>query len=179
MLRVVLDTSSLISFALTTGDIMNQLMEAWYAKEFILLTSTVTQRELARVLNRPWIRDRAKVPIDRLSADVVKFSEKTPGLLDLGGACRDTKDEKFLVCAVEGKAHYLVSSDRDLLDIGRFRDTCILNPGQFLVALRLRQMTPTDMRRRYSIEALQTIQRGLCLEGETAAKVAQAILASN
>jgi putative PIN family toxin of toxin-antitoxin system len=179
MLRVVLDTSSLVSYALTTGDIMSQLIAAWRAREFVLVISSGTRLELANVLSRPQIRSRAKVPLERLVEEIIEFAEWIPGLIDLPGVCRDTKDDIFLACAVEGKAHYLISSDRDLLDIGRFQTTCILNPGQFLVVLRLHQISPAEMKRRYSLEALQAIQRGLCLEPETAAKVAQAISAFN
>jgi putative PIN family toxin of toxin-antitoxin system len=177
MLRVVLDTSSLVSYALTAGDIMSQLIKAWRAREFVLVISPDTRVELADVLNRPHIQSKAKVPLERLVEEILEFAEPTFGTIRLPGVCRDRKDEIFLECAVEGKAHYLVSSDRDLLDIGRFRDTCILNPGQFLVALRLYQMSPAEMKRRYSLEALRVVQRELCLDKETTARVAQAILA--
>lgn len=30
--------------------------------------------------------------------------------------CRDSDDDKFLVCAVDGECDYLVSSDQDLID---------------------------------------------------------------
>src|SRR5690606_30389292 len=122
---------------------------------------------------------KANVPINWFLDRVKRYSQFVPGEVKLRGVCRDPKDEIFLACAVEGKAHYLVSSDDDLLDIGRFHETCILNPGQFLVALRLHQMSPAEMKRRYSLEALQVIQRSLCLEQETAAKVAQAVTTFN
>ena len=46
----------------------------------------------------------------------------------------DPRDDGVLACAVEGEAHYLVSSDPRLLDIGRYEEVCIVNPGQFLLA---------------------------------------------
>jgi putative PIN family toxin of toxin-antitoxin system len=155
---------------------MQQMMAAWEAAEFHLLFSPSTFDELITVLSRPPMQRKANVPIGWFLDRVKRYGRFVPGEIRLRGICRDPKDEIFLACAVEGEAHYLVSSDRDLLDLGRFRETCILNPGQFLVALRLYQMSPDEMQRRYSLEALQAIQGGLCLEGETAAKLAHLLV---
>jgi hypothetical protein len=98
-----------------------------------------------------------------------------PGNLKLHGICRDPKDDKFLACAVEGRAHYLVSSDRDLLDLNRFEEVCILNPGQFLAALHLARLSVEALRSQYSLEGLQAILSSLCLEADTREKLVQAI----
>ncbi|MCB8979791.1 MAG: putative toxin-antitoxin system toxin component, PIN family [Ardenticatenaceae bacterium] len=111
-LRVVLDTSSLISFVLTTGDIMSQIVFAWRTEEFALITSWQTRAELNEVLDRPKIRALAKEPIERLKREVAKFSLFVDGADQISGVCRDPNDDKFLACAVAGKAHYLVSSDK-------------------------------------------------------------------
>ncbi len=56
---------------------------------------------------------------------------------------RDPKDEPYLDLAVAAGARYLVSRDRDLLDLmndaeflGRFPDLTIVDPPAFLQALR-------------------------------------------
>jgi len=64
-----------------------------------------------------------------------RYMWHVPGDLELTGACRDPKDDRFLARAVEGKAHYLVSSDKDILDMKSYRGVAIVNPGQFLLAL--------------------------------------------
>ena len=117
MLRVVIDTSSLVSFVLTQGEIMSRVVAQWRAGAFVLLSSPATRAELAGVLTRPAIQQLAVAPLDELVHGLERFSEHVPGKLDLSGACRDPKDDKFLACAVEGHAHYVVSSDRDLLDM--------------------------------------------------------------
>lgn len=174
-LVVVLDTSSLISFVLTIGDIMSQIVSAWRADEFVLVTSPQTRAELNDVLDRPKIRALAKEPIDRLKQEVAKHSFFVEGVKEVSGVCRDPQDEKFLACAVEGQAHYLVSSDNDLLDLGQYEGVCILNPGQFLIALRLAKMTAVAMKTAFSQEALTAIQENVCLEPETAVKLITAL----
>jgi putative PIN family toxin of toxin-antitoxin system len=175
MLRAVLDTSTLVSFVLTTGEIMRQVIAAWRADEFVLVASPATLSELNEVLERPAIQQRAKVPIARLHTEVVGISIHVAGRMELHNVCRDPKDDKFLACAVEGEAHYLVSSDRDLLDMGSYEGVCILNPGEFLVALRLYKLSVSEIQERYSRDTLQTIQAALCLDPDSSAKVNQAM----
>ena len=45
---------------------------------------------------------------------------------------RDPDDDKFLECAVAGRAEYLVTGDRDLRELDSFRGITILTAGQFL-----------------------------------------------
>jgi len=45
--------------------------------------------------------------------------------------CRDPKDNKFLELAVNGKADYLISGDRDLLILNPFQEISILSPQAF------------------------------------------------
>jgi uncharacterized protein len=47
---------------------------------------------------------------------------------------RDPSDNKFLECAITGKARVIISGDKDLLSIGRYRSVSIQSPAQFLAA---------------------------------------------
>lgn len=175
MLRVVIDTSSLVSYVLTRGDLMACVLAHWRAGAFRVLSSPATRAELAGVLARPSIQQLAVVPLDELVRGLERFTEHVPGVLNLSGACRDPKDDKFLACAVEGEAHYLVSSDRDLLDMHRYQDVAIVNPGQFLLALELYQMDATAIATRFCRDVLADIKATVPLEPGTAARVAEAL----
>lgn len=137
MLRAVIDTRSLVSYVLARGEIMRRVVAHWHSNRFVLISSPQTRGELAEVLSRPRIRSRSVVPLETLVQGMERYSWRSPGILDLRGASCDPKDDKFLACAVEGEAQYLVSSDRDLLDIRMFRNVAIVNPGQFLLSLDL------------------------------------------
>jgi len=175
MLRVVIDTSSLISYALTEGDIMVKIIEAWELEEILLIFSPETHSELLEVLGRPYIAAKSGRARKWLLGQIEKHTFFVRGLISAAGICRDSKDDKFLACAVEGQAHYLVSSDKDLLDLGQYEGVCILNPGQFLITLRLAKMTATEMKSSFSQEALVAIRENVCLEPETAVKLTSAI----
>ena len=50
-------------------------------------------------------------------------------------ASRDPEDNKFLAAALEGKARYVVSGDRDLLDLKTYRNIFVVRPAAFLKIL--------------------------------------------
>jgi len=167
MLRVVIDTSSLVSYVLTWGELMSRIVAHWRAGDFTLLSSPATRAELAGVLARPAIRQLATAPLDELVQGLERFSEHVPGALEISGACRDPKDDKFLACAV---------GDRDLLDMRRHRDVAIVNPGQFLLALELYPMEARALAAHFGHDVLANIQATVPLEPGTAARVAEAVV---
>lgn len=174
MLRVVIDASSWVSYVLTRGDIMRRIIAHWRTNRIALLTSPQTRAELAAVLVRPQIRHLATAPLDELVSGIERYTWHVPGKLDVSGACRDPKDDRFLACAAEGKAHYLVSSDNDLLSLRSFRGVVIHNPGQFLLALELSTLDAQGMIERFDRDTLVDIQETLQLDPETAGRLAAA-----
>ena len=111
------------------------------------------------MLVRPCIQRVTAVHLPEFVRGLEKFSQHVPGRINISGVCRDPRDEKFLSCAVEGNAHYLVSSDRDLLDMVNYQDVAIVNPGQFLLALELFNMPVEVMVRRFKRQVLVDIQK--------------------
>jgi len=116
--RVVLDTSVVLSALVFAGGMVGRLRGAWQAERFVPLACAVTTRELVRVLG---YRKFALSPAEQeeLLADylpwtqVVQLTETLPKL----PPCRDPFDIPFLHLAAAGRAHALVSGDRDLLDL--------------------------------------------------------------
>ena len=45
--------------------------------------------------------------------------------------CRDPDDNKFIECAVDAKALYIVSGDNDLLDIKEYDGICVITAKEF------------------------------------------------
>jgi predicted nucleic acid-binding protein len=46
--------------------------------------------------------------------------------------CRDSKDDKYLELAQDGRARLIVSGDNDLVDLHSFAGVSILSPSEFL-----------------------------------------------
>lgn len=175
MLRVVIDTSSLVSYVLTRGDLMRRVIAHWRLNRLVVLSSPATRAELAAVIARPQIQRLVVASLDPLVEGLAHYTWHVPGDLHLAGVCRDPNDDEFLACAVEGDAHYLISSDKDLLDLKSYRGVAIVSPGQFLLAFELHEMDAEAMARRFDRETLAGIHDSLPLDPETATQLVAAM----
>ena len=45
---------------------------------------------------------------------------------------RDSDDDKFIACAVSASADFIVSGDKDLLDVGKYKSVKIISASEFL-----------------------------------------------
>ena len=123
-LRVVLDTSVVLSALVFGGGLAGQVRVAWQRGLLLPLASTATVQELVRVLAYPKFR-LSKQDQDELLADYLPYVEtvRIPLTPPQVPRCRDAMDVPFMHLAVVGKARALVSGDRDLLAIaGAFED---------------------------------------------------------
>lgn len=141
-ISAVLDTNLVVSAHMVTSGSPAQVVDAWRRREFILISSAELVVELVDVFGRPELEryyhvDRATRA--RLIADFAdSFREPLP-LSALPLHCRDPKDDKLLACALGAGAGYIVTGDKDLLDLdgepalGGLR---IVQPEEFLIVLR-------------------------------------------
>ena len=139
MIRAVLDANVIVSAVLTPAGIPAQIMDAWRDERFALLVSPAILEEIGRVLKYPKIARLHRWPRARVEEFVAEFGYlgiMTPGDLRLNIVRNDPADNRYLECAAEGAAEYLVSGDRDLLDVGEHGGVPIVTPKAFLAVLR-------------------------------------------
>ncbi len=134
--RVVLDTNVVLSALVFAQGRLARLRHAWRQERCRPLASAATIGELMRALAYP----KFALSMDEqreLLGDYLPYcvTVTIPVRRPRVPACRDPFDVPFLELAVIGKAHYLVSGDRDLLALrGRFACN-VLTPEQFLGTL--------------------------------------------
>jgi putative PIN family toxin of toxin-antitoxin system len=130
-LRFVIDTNTLVSSILIASSIPDRAVKL-IRHSGIILISVATIEELQKVMNRPKFDKYVDPEIrSEFIAQLIQQSE----LVEINEpiiACRDPKDDKFLEVAVNGKADYLITGDRDLLVLHPFRNIQILTPADFL-----------------------------------------------
>ena len=139
MIRAVLDANVLVSAVLSPVGVPSQILDEWRAERFALLVSAAILEEIARVLEYPRIARGHRWPHAKVQAFVAELGNVailTPGELTLDIVRNDPDDNRYLECAVEGAADYLVSGDHDLLDLKEHRGIRIVTPKAFLQALR-------------------------------------------
>ena len=142
MVRAVIDTNLLVRYVLTNSALLSRIIDHWEQGSFAYLTSPQIIAELKDVLRRPRLRARMIADPESLIAAVEADSEQMAGALLLAGVCRDSKDEIFIACAVEGRADYIVSDDHDLLDLGVYQGIVIIRPAAFVAILDALGQTP-------------------------------------
>lgn len=139
MIRAVLDANVFVSAVLNPRGIPAKVLDAWRAEQFHLVLSEAILDEIARVFRYPKIARRHRWPEARIQAFVDELAHLalvTPGLLKLTLLPEDPANNRYLECAVEGEAEYLVSGDRHLLRVGEYLGTRIATPKEFFSSLR-------------------------------------------
>ena len=137
-MRVVLDANIIISALLTPDGIGAQLIKAWSADRFILLTHDILLAELRDVTRRPELRGRmtrhdAGRMINRLGTASVRITH-----VPVVQRSADPFDDYLLGLAEGGRADILVSGDkRGLLALKTHGTTRIMTARQFHDALGL------------------------------------------
>ena len=121
MKRVVLDTNVLVS-ALLFGGRLDALIGRWKSGDLIPLFSRATFAEFRRVLAYPRFGLTGPEINDLIEEEILPWCEVVEIGEEIRGVCRDPGDDMFLCCAVAAGADAIVSGDRDLLDLGAFRD---------------------------------------------------------
>ncbi|MGD0820219.1 MAG: putative toxin-antitoxin system toxin component, PIN family [Desulfomonilia bacterium] len=54
----------------------------------------------------------------------------------INGVCRDPNDDMFLAVAVNAKAAFLVTGDKDLLELRKYKSIKIVSPQKYLALLK-------------------------------------------
>lgn len=130
-MRVVLDTNVLVSSALP-GSRLAALVAAWRTRRCRLLVSQEIFEEYLRVLTYPKFRLSSNDITQLLEQDVLPYADFVRVTTRVQAIAADPADDKFLACAVDGRADFLVSGDRHLLELQRFRGIPIVSPRQLL-----------------------------------------------
>lgn len=135
MIRVVLDANQFVSALLKPGSNPDAIMLLVREEKALLLMSESICNEVRRVLAYPKIFKRlnlSKGQLDLFFNGLRAVAVITAGTLSLPPLAADPDDTKYLECAVEGKADYLVSGDHHLLDLKFYQGIRIVDPLTFL-----------------------------------------------
>jgi len=136
--RIVLDTNVIIS-AILFGGKPRRVLDLVISGSVDCTLSIAILDELRDVLQRP----KFGFPAD-LCLHII---EELQGVCDIISPSMsvnvirsDPDDNRILECAVEAHAHFIVSGDSHLLDLGTFEKISILSPAEYLKEFEARQV---------------------------------------
>lgn len=130
-IRVILDTNVLITRLLIPQSVTARAVRR-RLEQTQPLVSDDTLSELATALSRPkfdpYVSREDRQTFFELFARVAEWVTVTTTIR----RCRDPRDDKFLELAADGKADWIVTGDKDLLELSPFQTTSILTPAAVL-----------------------------------------------
>ncbi len=135
---VVLDTNILVSALLFRGE-LSGIVDLWKKRKFIPVLSKETFEEFRTVLEYPKFSltvEEIRVIIEEEVLpyfDIIEIEDKIRRI------CRDPDDDKFITCAASVSADFIVTGDKDLLDIGKYKSVKIIGASVLLKMFHLRE----------------------------------------
>ena len=134
MKKAVVDTNVFVSGVIKEESPSGNLIKLWKESRFILVTSPEIIREIVKVFDYPKIRTKYHVEQIQVKALIDRIylkSEIVEGVYALE-KLKDAADNKFLACAFEGNADYVVSGDKGILCMKHFHGTQIVSVQDFI-----------------------------------------------
>jgi putative PIN family toxin of toxin-antitoxin system len=137
-LRVILDTNIVLRAAFRRNIDSNNLLARARRGEFETAVSTATLAELSTTLSRQrlqplldWDEHEQALFLDDYAQTSIQIEPVHK--LDV---VRDPRDNQFIELAVEAEGSYIVTSDKDLLDLVQYESVLMVTEAQFLAILR-------------------------------------------
>ncbi len=136
MIRIVLDANVFVSAYLSPDSKPARVLQlAAHGGKFQLCASREILEEVKEVLRRPKLRKTHQSSFketDEYVKGLAAAAIMTTGLAKVNVITADPADNKYLACALEAKADYIISGDHHLLDLKTYRGIKIMTPGAFL-----------------------------------------------
>ena len=141
-MRIVLDANVYVSSLLTQHGNAKKIIDLFEEKKFELLVSEPILEELKRVLGYPHIAKIHK----KNAQDIEEYIESLRESSNVVNPQKrlqvsaDESDNRYIECALEGKADILVTGDKKhLLPIKEYQGIHILSPAVFLLIIQVEE----------------------------------------
>lgn len=127
-MRIVIDTNVVIS-AVFFGGIPRRIIEAVMEGRFCVCGTVSIIEEYEEVIREMIERKQGTLRRDMLTPFIKRI--EIVNVITPVGICRDPDDDKFISCAIDARAKYIVSGDKDLLVLEKYRDIEIITAHDF------------------------------------------------
>lgn len=132
MLKLVVDTNIIVSALLKPDSLPDLIINMILNKNFNLCLSEDIFDEYQGVLGREKFKGLNQEKTRRLLLKIKKDAKFVKPSFSVDVIKRDPEDNKFLECALEAKADYLITGNKKHFSFKKFRNTFIVTPRDFL-----------------------------------------------
>lgn len=127
--KIIIDTNVWISFLI--GKNLKGLQNHLDSQRIKVVTCNEQLIELSEVFKKPKIKKYfTKNQISEFFELFEECSECHP-ITTISNICRDAKDNYLVSLAVDSNANFLITGDKDLLDLDRIGETKVINYTDF------------------------------------------------
>jgi len=128
--KIILDTNLWISFLISSNfNLLDKLIEK---NRVTLIFSNELLEEFIEVVKRPKFEKHfSKQDIEKIFEYFDQYGELIKVTSDIN-ICRDQKDNFLLNLSTNSNADYLITGDKDLLILGKIKNTKILTFTEFI-----------------------------------------------
>ncbi len=134
-MKIVIDANLFASGLIKSDSNPGRILDLIKRNHVELILSPSVIREIKRILLYPRLQkyhQKTAQEIDAYFEDVLMFAWLVEGEVNVDIIKDDPSDNKYLACAYEGEADYIVSGDHHLLDIETYQGIAIVNAKAFL-----------------------------------------------
>ncbi len=138
-MRVVIDSSVVVAALATPNpeSASRVVLAAVAAGAVQLVITDELEAEYRRAVEYPQVRRyAAKVDRQAFLDAIVATAERVEAGAAAGAVPADPGDDKVVAAALAGRAAFVVTLDRHLLEVGGLTGVSVLRPGDFLRELR-------------------------------------------
>lgn len=137
-IRAVIDTNVLVSGIISPKGAPRKILNLAKKEIFKTVSSVSINHEVLSALHRDHIYTKYNLTegtIEDISAFLYEGTILTEDRYAISKIKKDPEDNKFIACALEGEADYIVSGDDHLLRLKHYRGVQIVDAQGFLKVL--------------------------------------------
>ena len=134
-MKIVIDANLFASALIKPESNPGRILDLVKQNQVELILSPAIIREIKRILLYPRLQKyhhKTAQEIDAYFEDVLMFAWIVEGEKTVDIIKDDPSDNKYLACAYEGEADYIVSGDNHLLDLETYQGIAIIKANTFL-----------------------------------------------
>lgn len=139
-MRVVLDTNIFISALISRQGNPAKILDKWQKKEIEVVVSPAIIAEIYQVTGYERLQkkyQRIREEREGLVDELRKFATIVEPQQTLSVVLADESDNRYIECAVESGANYVVTGDPHLLTVNEYQGILMISPATFLAILEV------------------------------------------
>ncbi len=129
-MNIIIDTNVLISGIFWAG-IPGKIVSAWLEDKIVFIATMDIINEYIRVIEDLGKKFKTIDTAALINLIMIK-TQIHQDIIVSESFCRDPNDDKFILCALATRTHYIISGDKDLLECTKVPPgLAILSPSHF------------------------------------------------